>query len=65
MHPPYAHLEATHVARHAPEVTVVRQGGMEPSRTPLDSPFTAPLRQAIVAAWGAEPLLVPPMGQPA
>ena len=51
-----------HVARHAPEVTVVRQGGMEPSSTPLDSPFTEPLRQAILAAWGVEPLLVPPMG---
>ncbi len=51
-----------HVARHAPEVTVIRQGGMEPSSTPLDSPFTAPLRQAILAAWGQEPLLVPPMG---
>lgn len=51
-----------HVARHAPEVTVVRQGGMEPSSTPLDSPFTEPLRRAILAAWGVEPLLVPPMG---
>lgn len=51
-----------HVARHAPEVRVIRQGGMEPSSTPLDSPFTAPLRQAVIAAWGEEPLLVPPMG---
>ncbi len=51
-----------HVARHAPEVEFIRQGGMEPSSTPLDSPFTRPLRQAIFAAWGQEPLLVPPMG---
>lgn len=57
----FAKVEA-HVARHAPEVSVIRQGGMEPSSTPLDSPFTAPLRQAILAAWGQEPLLVPPMG---
>jgi len=51
-----------HVARHAPEVQVIRQGGMDPSRTPLDSPFTAPLRRAVIAAWGEEPLLIPPMG---
>ena len=52
----------THVQRYAPEVTVVSHGGMDPSKTPLDSPFTGPLRQAILAAQGAEPLLVPAMG---
>ena len=51
-----------HVQRHAPEVTVISHGGMDPSKTPLDSPFTEPLRQAIRAAQGAEPLLVPAMG---
>lgn len=51
-----------HVARHAPEVQVIRRGGMLPSRTPLDSPFTGPLQKAIRAAWGEEPLLIPPMG---
>lgn len=51
-----------HVARHAPEVRFVRQGGMEPSATPLDSPYTEPIRRAIAAAWGEEPLLIPPMG---
>ena len=35
---------------------------MEPSKTPLDSPFTEPLRRAIEAAQGIEPLLVPAMG---
>jgi acetylornithine deacetylase/succinyl-diaminopimelate desuccinylase-like protein len=37
----YQKLEA-HVRRHAPGVEFVRQGSMEPSRTPMDSPFTAP-----------------------
>lgn len=51
-----------HVRRHAPEVSVTSYGGMDPSKTPLDSPFTAPLRQAIIAAQGAAPLLVPAKG---
>jgi len=51
-----------HVLRHAPEVSVVSYGGMDPSKTPLDSPFTEPLRQAITAAQGTEPLLVPAKG---
>ncbi|HLI51081.1 MAG TPA: M20/M25/M40 family metallo-hydrolase, partial [Thermomicrobiaceae bacterium] len=57
----FAKVEA-HVRRHAPEVEFVRQGSMDPSKTPLDSPFTAPLRQAIAAAQGQEPLLVPALG---
>lgn len=51
-----------HVQRHAPEVTVISHGAMDPAKTPLDSPFTAPLRQAIHAAQGREPLLVPARG---
>jgi acetylornithine deacetylase/succinyl-diaminopimelate desuccinylase-like protein len=51
-----------HVQRHAPEVTVTSYGGMDPSKTPLDSPFTEPLRQAILAAQGVPPLLVPAKG---
>jgi acetylornithine deacetylase/succinyl-diaminopimelate desuccinylase-like protein len=51
-----------HVRRHAPEVEFIRQGGMEPSKTPLDSPFTEPLRRAIAEAQGEDPLLVPAMG---
>ena len=51
-----------HVRRHAPGVEVIYQGAMDPSKTPLDSPYTAPLRQAIVAAQGEEPLLVPALG---
>jgi acetylornithine deacetylase/succinyl-diaminopimelate desuccinylase-like protein len=57
----YARLEA-HVARHAPRVQLVRQGSMEPSRTPMDSPFTEPIRAGMAAAQGADPLLVPVLG---
>lgn len=53
---------AAHLARHAPEVEYVRGGGMDPSKTPLDSPFTGPIRAAITTAIGEEPLLVPAMG---
>ena len=35
---------------------------MDPSKTPLDSPFVEPLRQAILTATGQEPLLIPAMG---
>ncbi len=51
-----------HVKRHAPEVEFIRQGSMEPSKTPIDSQYTEPLRRAFVSAQGEEPLLVPAMG---
>lgn len=51
-----------HVARHAPEVEVIRHAGMLPSKTPLDSPFAAPLIRAIVEARGVEPLIYPTVG---
>ena len=51
-----------HVRRFAPEVEFIRQGGMDPSKTPLDSPFAEPIRRGIIAAQGEEPLLVPAMG---
>ncbi len=56
-----AKLEA-HVARHAPDVKLVLQGGMDPSKTPLDSRFVAPIRQAIQNAQGEDPLFIPAMG---
>ena len=34
---------------------------MDPSKTPIDSPYAAPLRAALTAAQGA-PLLVPALG---
>jgi acetylornithine deacetylase/succinyl-diaminopimelate desuccinylase-like protein len=57
----YEKLEA-HVRRHAPGVELVRQGSMEPSRTPMGSPFTAPIRAGMAAAQGTDPLLVPVLG---
>jgi len=51
-----------HVKRFAPEVEFVRQDGMEPSKTPLDSPFAEPIYRGIVAAQGEEPLIVPALG---
>jgi acetylornithine deacetylase/succinyl-diaminopimelate desuccinylase-like protein len=59
-----------HVRRHAPGaggpeppgVEVVHQGAMEPSKTPLDSPFVEPLLRAITLAQGEAPLLVPALG---
>ncbi len=35
---------------------------MDPTKTPLDSPFTEPLYQAILAAQGMAPPLVPAKG---
>ncbi|MBO0794225.1 MAG: M20/M25/M40 family metallo-hydrolase [Ktedonobacteraceae bacterium] len=51
-----------HVQRHAPSVSVISHGGVDPARTPLDSPFTEPLRQGIIAAQGVAPLLEPTVG---
>jgi acetylornithine deacetylase/succinyl-diaminopimelate desuccinylase-like protein len=57
----YAKVVA-HVKRYAPGVEVIHQGSMEPSKTPLDSPFVELLRNAIAAAQGQSPLLVPALG---
>jgi acetylornithine deacetylase/succinyl-diaminopimelate desuccinylase-like protein len=57
----YDKLEA-HVRRHAPGVELVRQGSMEPSRTPMGSPWTAPIRAGMATAQGTDPLLVPVLG---
>ena len=56
-----AKVEA-HARKYAPDVEFVSLGGMEPSKTPIESPFTGPIRRAIVDAQGEEPLLVPAMG---
>ncbi|MBX3010408.1 MAG: M20/M25/M40 family metallo-hydrolase [Caldilineaceae bacterium] len=56
-----AKVEA-HVARHAPTVEVIYQGGMDPSKTALASPYTEPIRQALRAGQGEEPLLIPSAG---
>jgi acetylornithine deacetylase/succinyl-diaminopimelate desuccinylase-like protein len=57
----FAKVEA-HVKRHAPDVEFIRQGSMAPSKTPLDSPFTEPIRRGMRAAQGVDPLLIPAMG---
>jgi acetylornithine deacetylase/succinyl-diaminopimelate desuccinylase-like protein len=57
----FAKVEA-HVNRHSPDVEFIRQHGMQPSKTLLDSPFTEPIFRAIAAAQGEEPLIVPAMG---
>lgn len=57
----WAKLQA-HVARHAPDVEVIYQGGMEPSKAPMASPYTEPIRQALRAGQGEEPLLIPSAG---
>ncbi len=57
----FAKVEA-HVKRHTPEVELIRQLAMEPSKTSLDSPFTESIRQGIIAAQGVEPLLIPLAG---
>lgn len=53
---------SAHVQHHAPEVECIIQGGMQPSKTALDHPYTAALRAAVAAGQGQEPLLIPAMG---
>jgi acetylornithine deacetylase/succinyl-diaminopimelate desuccinylase-like protein len=53
---------ARHVARHAPSVQCRLLAGMEPSRTPLDSPYSEPIRRAIRQVEEREPVLVPALG---
>lgn len=53
---------AAHVARHAPDVEFVAQGGMLPSRTPLDSRFAPAIVAALRTGFGVEPLLFPALG---
>lgn len=53
---------AAHVAKHAPDVEFVAQGGMLPSKTPLDSRFAPAIAAALRTGFGAEPLLFPALG---
>ncbi len=57
----FAKVQA-HVQKHAPEVELIRQGSMDPSRTALESRFAEPIRQAVIQAQGEAPLLVPSAG---
>jgi len=56
-----AKVEA-HVRKHGPDVEFIPQHGMDPSKTPLDSPFAAPIRQAIINGRGEDPLFLPAKG---
>ncbi len=51
-----------HVRRHSPNVTIIRQGSMDPSKTPLDSPFVDPISRAIESVQGEPPILEPSAG---
>ncbi|MCC5971033.1 MAG: M20/M25/M40 family metallo-hydrolase [Pararhodobacter sp.] len=57
----FAAVEA-HVARHAPDVQVVRQGAMAPSKTPMETPVAAVLRSAVAVSRGGQVLEIPSMG---
>jgi acetylornithine deacetylase/succinyl-diaminopimelate desuccinylase-like protein len=51
-----------HVRQHAPGVTLIRKGSMDPSKTPLDSPFTEPISRALNEVHGEPPILEPSAG---
>lgn len=51
-----------HVARHAPDVEVLRQGGMEPSYTPIEHPLSRVVRVAVETGFGVPPIDVPLLG---
>jgi acetylornithine deacetylase/succinyl-diaminopimelate desuccinylase-like protein len=53
---------AAHIKRVAPNVEFIPLDGMLPSKTPMESPYAEPLRQAIKAAHGADPLETPSAG---
>jgi acetylornithine deacetylase/succinyl-diaminopimelate desuccinylase-like protein len=57
----FAKIQA-HVRKHAPTVELIRQGSMDPSKTPLDSPYAEPICRAVALVEGADPLIMPAMG---
>jgi acetylornithine deacetylase/succinyl-diaminopimelate desuccinylase-like protein len=57
----FATIES-HLARHAPSVTVTNEMAVPPSRTPLTNPFTPVISAAIQDVTGEVPLLVPSYG---
>ncbi|XSC42625.1 M20/M25/M40 family metallo-hydrolase [Bradyrhizobium sp. RDT10] len=48
-----------HVKKHAPDVEFLRLESTPPSKTPLDSPFSAIVQRAVQIAQGVEPLIYP------
>lgn len=56
-------LVEKHLAKHAPQVTMVRSGGqMRPSSTPLDNPYATAVRAALQTGFGVTPIDVPALG---
>ena len=53
---------AAHIARVAPGVEFIPLDGMLPSKTPMESPYAEPLRQAIKAAHSVDALEIPSAG---
>lgn len=51
-----------HVRKHAPDVLVVRQDGMYPSKTPMGAPYSEAISEAIQSVHGIEPLKYPCVG---
>ncbi|MDQ3443280.1 MAG: M20/M25/M40 family metallo-hydrolase, partial [Chloroflexota bacterium] len=54
---------SAHIAKHAPEVEVVRlDGGMVPSHTPVEHPLADVVRDAIEVGFGTRPIDIPLVG---
>jgi len=53
---------AAHIKKEAPGVEFIPLDGMLPSKTPMESPYAIPLRKAIFAARGVDPLEIPSAG---
>jgi acetylornithine deacetylase/succinyl-diaminopimelate desuccinylase-like protein len=54
---------ARHVRQMSHGIRICRSGGcMEPWRTPLETPLAEPVRRAIFAAQGIQPVCVPTLG---
>ncbi len=51
-----------HVERYAPGVTIRKLGGTRPSKTSLDLPVSRMVIQAVAAATGVEPVVLPMLG---
>lgn len=55
-----AHVEAN--APDAVETTVTRHASMQPTRTPIDTPYREPIVKAVTDGWGEEPVVKPSSG---
>jgi len=51
-----------HLAAVDPAVEVTRLGSFPPMKTPVDTPAAPPVRRALAAVWGTEPIELPVLG---